>query len=246
MLTSTGSFSGLGTSLRFDANGSPITSFVSLPLGLLLAHCDDRRCSSFGTALIDPSVFGVQTSLQLDANGNPVIAYAGFDGLHVVHCRNADCDPPGPISPAYPMGQFGWQAGVAMVLDHHDRPVVAFHWWDGTTTSVRILRCGDTDCSTGHVTEIDTGVPMSAAGVALDALGLPVVAYGSTTDGGLAVVHCGNADCTSGNIRSVPDAGSAVGDAALVLDSAGDPVVAYYAAGPADLRLLTCGSPTCA
>jgi hypothetical protein len=247
VLKETGStFTGLGSAMRFDANGLQVISHVSGGLGLQLTRCSDRRCFGTRTGDVDPDTFGVQTSLQLDADDNPVIAYAGFDGLHVVHCQDDLCVPPQPISPPYPLGSFGWQAGVAMAMDRQARPVVVFHWWDGVTSSVRVLRCGDTDCSTGRVAVIDTGVPMTAAGIAVDASGNPVVAYATTTDGGLAVVHCGSPDCSTGNVRSVPDASAPAGDAALVLDATGDPVLAYYAAASGDLRLLTCGSPTCA
>jgi hypothetical protein len=247
----TGGNVGRGTSLALDASGNPVVSyFDATNTDLKVLHCGTPDCAS-GNMLTTPDtgfLAGEETSLVLDGSGNPVVAYldAGNEDLKVLHCGDATCTSGNSTTSPDTGGIVGQDPSIA--LDASGNPVVSY--FDFTNRDLKVLHCGDADCTSGNtIVAPDTvGSVGRYTSLALDASGNPVVSYYDDTDGFLKVLHCGSADCSSGNTIATPDAsGTAGGFTSLRLDSSGNPVISYlsvvYPQGYP--KLLHCGDATC-
>jgi hypothetical protein len=243
-------------SLQLNSAGLPVVAYKRFGEGLKLLSCDEPDCSTGNTISVIATA-GSNPSLVLDEFGHPVVAFieevdANTQELRVLHCGSADCTSGNTLS-APDATNLRDTIAVEIVLDSSGNPTVSYY--DGDVGvgppfdgNLRLLTCGDSDCSTGNSIAVPDG-PGDVAwqlALALDASDNPIVAY--TIDAGeeLRVLHCGNPACTTGNVISAPDQdGLSYGQVSLVLDAAGNPVVTYQDATKATLSLLHCGDPNC-
>ncbi|MEX2013826.1 MAG: hypothetical protein WD896_00535, partial [Parcubacteria group bacterium] len=206
---------GRGLSLVLDSSGFPVVSFYdetgrsgdgSL---LKLLHCNDANCAggnesteTVGSSL--GALFSANTSLKLDSSGFPVISYweATNNDLKVAHCNDANCagENESIVSPDTE-GSVGRSS--SLVLDSSGFPVVAYR--DATNASLKVLHCGDANCSSGNTaTSPDTAEnPGNNPSLVLDSSGFPVVAHYESTNDDLKVLHCSDASCLSSDARTV-------------------------------------------
>jgi hypothetical protein len=131
----------------------------------------------------------------------------------------------------------------SLALDSSHRPVVSY--FDSTNHSLKILRCGDTTCSSGNT--FNTPDADAAGGaqtsLVLDGSGDPAVSYYA---GHLKLLRCGNVTCSSGNTLASPDTDGPVGfHSSIAIASGNLPVVSYYDQKNGDLKLLHCGNSAC-
>ena len=241
-------------SLALDGNGYPVVSYYDATAhDLKVMHCNDVNC--------DPNVNGAEskisfdtggdigryTSLALDASGYPVVSYYDVTNgdLKVLHCTNSNCSSGNIINTPDSGGDVGQYTSLALDDNTPKRPVVSYY--DVTNGNLKVLHCGNADCSGGNtITSPDTGGNVGAQTSLALASGNPVVSYYDVSNGNLKVLHCGNANCTSGNTITSPDEGGAVGAySSLVMDGSGYPVVSYYDATNGDLKVLHCGNANC-
>jgi hypothetical protein len=206
-------------SLKLDRNGFPVISYYDATnADLKLVHCGNADCSSGNSiqTVDSTGTVGLYTSLALDAAGNPVIAYSG-SGLKVAHCGDANCSGGNSIQVTDAGG-----SGISLVLDGDGKPVVSFvvpvpkSPTAPASGILKLLRCGDINCSGGNVAQtLDStiGPAGSNTSLALDnASGTPVVAYYDSLNADLKLVRCGDAGCSSGNVVQVVDGLGQVGE----------------------------------
>ena len=245
------------TSLALDAGGNPVVSYVAdwiTPCGpfgrvcgaeeLRVLHCGDSDCTSGNS--IATIGGGWSPSLKLDAAGNPVVSFTAYNELYLLHCGDPGCTSGNSMVAADSEGAADFPS---LALDASGNPVVSYSYWDSQTVHLRVLHCGDPNCTSGNsITAPDMEEGGGHTSLALDAGGNPVVTYQSGSHG-LKVLHCGDPNCTSGNSITSPDEGPpATGLApSLALDASGNPVVAYYESQWPDvtLKVLHCGNPNC-
>ena len=245
---------GQDTSLALDGSGNPVISYWDLTKkALKVLHCGDPSCSS-GNSITSPDTegeIGGFTSLALDSSGNPVVSY--YDtvnrDLRVLHCGDPNCTSGNVITSPDMVGNVGFF--TSLVLDGSGNPVVSYHAGLGAE-DLKVLHCGDPNCSSGNViTSPDTvGDVGRYTSLSLDGSGNPVISYydDTFTEQDLKVLHCGDPSCSSGNSITSPDTEGFVGQfTSLALDGNGNPVVSYWSAGSStnDLKVLHCGDPTC-
>ena len=236
---------GIAPSLALDANGFPVVSHwggTGADQLLQVLRCGDADCSSGNVSVTpDNSAFlDEKTALVLDANDNPVVAY--WDGsdlsIKILHCGDAICSTGNNI---FSVGTILYlPSESALALDANGFPVLIYQDFD--SEELKILHCGDANCSSGNsIVAVDEIVGFDAyASLELDANGFPVVSY--TSGGSLKILHCGDANCTSGNNIEILDGGS---DSSLELDMNGFPVVSYYGTANEELKILRCGNANC-
>jgi len=132
------------------------------------------------------------------------------------------------------------------VLDASGNPVIAYAGLLEDTNVLRVLHCGDPNCTADNSLAIvgaAAGYGDAHTSLELDGAGYPVVSY---FDGGaLRVLHCGDADCRKHNRVAVIDPGYGGRFGSLELDAAGYPVVGYYEEPRGNLRVLHCGDAAC-
>lgn len=241
---------GIACSLALDANGFPVVSHWGGTNDQLLQvlRCGDANCSSGNISVTpDNSAFlDEKTALVLDSNGFPVVAY--WDGsdlsIKILHCGDAVCSTGNSIFTVDTIVDLPTES--SLVLDANGFPVLIYQDFD--TGDLKLLHCGDANCSNGNSTvAVDQVGNFDAyASLELDMNGFPVVSYYDPASDDLKVLHCGDATCSSGNsIVNVDTVGDVGQDTSLALDANGFPVVSYRDVTNGDLKVLHCGDANC-
>src|SRR3989338_293432 len=237
------------SSLQLDSNGNPVIGYYDYNgYDLKVILCGDATCSS-GNIINSPDTIdnvGGGPSLQLDLNGYPVISYYDYtnSNLKIIHCGDEDCLIISSVQSPDTIGVVG--SYTSLQLDSDGFPVISYY--DNTNSALKVLHCGDEDCSIiSSVQSPDTvGLVGWYTSLQLDSNGFPVVSYYDATNGDLKILHCGDEDCSSGNTIESPDTTGDVGlYTSLQLDSNDNPVISYMDATNGDLKILYCDDPNC-
>lgn len=189
-------FAGAYSSLALDADGNPVISY-NRTLDLRVLRCGDPNCSSgnVGASPDTEGLVGDYTSLALDSDGNAVVSYHDRTNgdLKVLHCGNAACDAGNSVVSPDTGGDVGQHTSLA--LDADGNPIVSYY--DATNGDLKLLHCGDPDCSSGNtITTPDAaGNVGTYTSLTLDASGRPVISYYDGGRGDLNLLTCSDPAC---------------------------------------------------
>ena len=218
---------------------------------------DDSACSSNSqivTNVDNGNAAGVTwQSMVLDINGYPVIAYYDSNSsqynLELIHCNDANCtggnETYASLDTTGTVGQT-----PSLVLDGNGYPVIAYY--DATNTDLKIIHCGNANCSSGNVINTIDGVDSVGLypTLKLDGSGYPVISYYDTTNTSVKLAHCNDVNCSGANesiVTLINDETDMVrhGSESLQLDASGYPMVVYHDDNNGDLEMIHCNDVNC-
>jgi hypothetical protein len=181
----------------------------------------------------------LMTSVASRDDGRAVIAYTVANEVHLLLCNDLACTNPRDLLIA---GDSLFVQDLAVVVAS-DRPVIAYVAtyqrpkpgqdyvdWDFV---LRVVSCGDSDCSRLSDTLIDDPDPLvdisvSTVAATVGSNGLPLIAYGGDNFG-VRLLACTDIGCSTGTRRAI--ASSYPDDyglnPAVTVDQEGLPVVGY-------------------
>ena len=251
-----------GTARALDAIGEP-NGMPSIVIGsdnnpviayrdetnddLKVYVCANTACSS-GTArtLASTGNVGRRSSLAIGNDNNPVIAYLDETNgdLKLYICADTACSSGTARTLASnPSGNIRFM-DVAIGSDNN--PVISFIYFDmedsNGTVDLKLYACGDTSCSSGSATTLDTKVSGESS-IAIGSNGNPIIAYNDSSDLGIYV--CANTTCSSGTSLNPYLRGATGYQPDIAIRNDGRPVIAFQQYDTADLKLHVCADTTC-
>jgi hypothetical protein len=148
------------TSLAIGADGLPIMAFRgrvpgSSKVKVMVAHCDDRVCSSSTATALEDEVF--LPSIAIGGDGLPVISYRSFaHGLRVAHCTNLRCTS-ATFATVDEVGFFDLRA-LAMTVGPDGYPTIAYQdqlrRTNAPGSATKVAHCLDYGCTRATITTI--------------------------------------------------------------------------------------------
>jgi hypothetical protein len=219
------------SSITMGADGFPLVSYYSeRGRALGVVNCLDAACTRSQTTTLDSSAqigLGAGNSIAVDKDGLPVVAY--YDGvagdLKLFRCKNDRC----PLSSSTEKTlDTGGDVGARPTVRVSRNGAIAVAYEDRTNGQVKLTTCGDSTCSGGGFvqTTVSIGAGKNPA-LAMDANGLPVIAYFSDT-GAVILQRCSNPLCT---LISTPvtlaTPARTLGGISLMMGADGFPLVTY-------------------
>lgn len=244
---------GQHASLVLGDDGLPVIAYwESGAQALRVAKCGTPDCSSGNTITVvedTASNVGQFAEITIGADGRPFVAYFDdtADALKVAHCGNDACSGGNVITtvddPANVVGQF-----LSVARGSGGTPVIAYY--DDTLDALKVLRCGNDDCTAGNViTNVDN--PGNSVGkytsIAIAADGSPRISYYDESAGALKLMLCSNAACSALNaILTLDDAGDVGQFSSIAIGIDGLPIISYRDATAGALKVVQCGDASCA
>ncbi|MEX2373517.1 MAG: hypothetical protein WD800_06905 [Dehalococcoidia bacterium] len=211
---------GSDPSIALGADGLPIVAYHDSTRGALkIAHCDNRECTSASIAILDRGAgqggaggVGFDTSIQIGRDGLPIVAFRDADAqaLRFARCSDERCTQAVIVTMvATPGADPGHEASLALAAD--GTPIVAYADW--SDDGIYVATCSGITCeevTTRRVDRAEDGTSADAT-IALDAAGLPVVAYRQKEPGDerasriLKIVRCHDIRCERSSTPEVVD-----------------------------------------
>lgn len=247
-LDSTGDV-GIYPSIKLDGSGFPIIAYTDTTnSSVKVVHCNDTLCAGANetiTTVVNTEDDRTRSgsALQLDGSGFPMIVFDDItnDDLEFVHCNDVDCA--GANETVTSIETTNLVGGYAsMALDSSGFPIIAF--WDETNFGLRVVHCGNANCSSGNTANAITMTNSGELGfteneIKLNSSGYPVILSQQSGSWNMVLVACNDVNCSGGDetISTIRDEDYINFYHALELDSSGYPVIAYTP-GNDDLRLI--------
>ncbi len=141
---------------------------------------------------------------------------------------------------------------ISTALSTDGTPVIPYFDTTGPNGQLNVVKCGNTDCSSGNtITTVDSAsISMGRyTSVAISTDGFPVISYYDLTNGDLRVAKCTDIYCTSTTttLTTVDDGGANVVGirTSLAIGTDGLPVISHHDDTSGDLEFVKCGNAAC-
>ena len=244
------------SSIAVGSDTLPVVSYFDATSGRLrVAKCSNAFCTAASSITeVDASInVGVNTSIAVPADGLPVVSYSAYSGststgagLKVLKCVNAGCTGTSTITTVDNTSLSGLYTSLALGAD--GLPVVAYQAFGGAGFTSKVVKCGNSACSSGNtltLVDVQTGSGGRDNSITVPADGRPLLISSGNS---IRVVRCGNVACSSGNQASyaVSDAETGI-LTSLAVAPDGLPIYSYYSVGttPAALGIVKCSNAGC-
>ncbi len=245
-------------SITIGANGYPVISYYDIANGnLKVIQCDSNTCG-FNSDIIttlDGSQFidvGLYTSIAMGTDNKPAISYydATNGNLKVVKCGDPNCSETTNNNiittldgtPTLNVGQYS-----SIAIGNDNKPIISYY--DVTNGNLKVIKCGDFDCSQSTnnniITTVD-GNPSHNVGryssIVINQFSQPFISYYDATNGNLKMADCGASNCSSPTIITMDQTTTAlVGQYSSIAITAGsdsNPIISYYDATNGNLKVI--------
>jgi hypothetical protein len=241
---------GFQTAVAVGGDGLPVIVYRDEATRTVkVAHCGTEDCSSGNTLTTpdDRDNVGRGASIAINVSGFPIISYRdGLNGfLRVLSCGNYECTEGNQLTDADESGSVNSKTSI--VIGSDGLPVISYR--DASADALRVLHCGDSDCSGGNTLELvdDSGTDGNDSSLTIGVDGLPVISFLGTSSSELVVIHCENFACTTrGEPVRMDQSGVNGFDSSIAIGADGLPVIAYREVSNGDLNVVHCGSIDCA
>ena len=239
-------------SLTIDSDGLPIMSYYDYPnQHLKIAYCSRIDCTegNYVRTLDSNEYGGLSTSIAIGKDGFPVIAFSGLpiEIPKIIHCLTVICAKTTVTLINQSMTTAAYPRSMAIGKD--GLPVVSYYGGPtgGSTFNLKVLRCGNPDCSAENtLTTVDPSPDSGQRNLmVMDKNGLPTIAYLVTNPYGFKIVHCGNSQCSAGNTWSTTNFTYLSDYSSMVLDKYGSPIITGISNSGGSLIVIHCGKADC-
>jgi hypothetical protein len=208
-----------------------------------VTNCANEACTSSTSNTVGT---GQNPSIALGADGNPVVVFsdAASNDLRFVRCLDPDC---ATTAPSVNIDSTN-TATPSIVIGADGFPTIAYQRFSAVQAGLHVAKCSSASCFGGAGTSnqliADPGATGIAPSIAIDVLGLPVIAYGRTSaTGPLAFVKCLDPQCTSTtNPTQIVDSGG--GFSSVTLSADAKPLISTVRTN-GDIVVVRCASFTC-
>ncbi|MBI4276655.1 hypothetical protein HY629_02325, partial [Candidatus Uhrbacteria bacterium] len=196
----------LSTPQNLNTGASPTFATLTLSTSLLPSASPTAGASSQTiTSVITTNDVGKYASMAIGTDGLPIIAFydATDKDLKVVHCGNAACSSGNTTTTLATTNDSGAYSTITVVSD--GLPLVFYVEYDEVSARlIKVIKCGNTACSSGNTT-VNSGVaPSSTAGLfaGTKSDGFGFVLYHPNGGGAQKILYCGDVGCTAGNMNT--------------------------------------------
>lgn len=231
-------------SLVIDQNDRPVIAALDADSKqAVVFRCTNPACSSITELDLPEASTDTAPSLALDANDRPIVAFAAATTREVVvvRCGNAFCTAGNSVAVADDEAQTNLIGPLRM--SSAGLPVLAY--LDLVSEEVRVLRCGNLDCTDGNIIDSVGRSGAVTLSLSLTPADVPAIALGGL-GGGIVLRICSDPSCasfTSAAIDEVRD--GVIGQTSLTLDANANPVLAYLRISARNIEIARCIDPTC-
>jgi hypothetical protein len=241
------------SSITIGSDGLPIISYQDITNSdLKVAHCADVACAASTAFTVDSTgVMGAYPSITIGADQLPVVSYKddSSDNLKVARCGDILCSTAcgvgGTVCTVVDASANDVGLHTSITIGPDLLPVISY--FDNTADDLKVLHCGNTDCSAGNTATTVAGASAEGeySAITRGPDGLPTITYYDGAADDLKILYCQDATCTASTSRTL-DSGGDVGQYTSVTYGAdGFPVVSYFDNTADDLKVAHCSNINC-
>jgi hypothetical protein len=260
---------GYSSSVAIGSDGFPVISyFDQWSSGGPSSNFLFIKCNSFDCSIRNNPVFinGGNTAwmfgrwLAINNNGKPIMAYRRSDGMYFTICGNESCQSGNQsYNLNIPTSLFNNGFGVNLSIDSSNIPTIT-NTATGGNGKLRLVRCGNQDCSAGNNTNVVSDYMADYPAASLDhamTIGSdekPMIVYYRASTRQLRYTKCNDLTCSTRTSETVLDSFSDNGGGTDWKESLsiakgfdGFAIISYYdyTTTKQDLKFVKCNNAEC-